>query len=407
MKRFLQNLLMIRNPLNTFPFYYIKERYFLIFAICLSAFFIRIWGIEYDISSQPNPDGNLYIENALKVVSGQINIGLFRQGNFYPYFLSICFGGLFLVERLLGIVKSPDDFLILNYIANPANLLIYTRFISAVLGVIIVYLTYIAGKRLFDAYIGLISSFFVAFSYIHVQQSHYEKEDMLTSILIIIALLFAISIIKKDKPSLFDFVFCGGFIGLATASKYLAWVGISLFLFACLYHRRTPFFRRYTLLGMLFIPVGFLVGEPFALLDFNRFISDISSMKTVTELGLDLNGQPRWLFYLTEHLKNGIGLPLEVIVLLASIYMIFKRYWLGLILLVYPISLLIFLNYYKAHCSYYLVTAIPFIAILSGWFLNELSQKIKEDWLKNTAVIISAVFIIIPSLINCIRLDYL
>ena len=368
---------------------------------------MRIWGIGFDLSSQPNPDGNLYIESALKVCSGQFNIGLFRQGNLYPYFLSICFSILFIAESLLGIIKTPSDFLILNYIASPSNLLLYTRVISAILGTGVVYLTYLAGKRIFQPSVGIIASFFVAFSYIHVQQSHYEKEDMLTGLLIMVAFLFCIAIIQMHKPSLRNFVLCGIFIGLAIASKYLAWVGIFMFLVACLFHKSSAIPRKYIFLGLFSVPVGFLIAEPFALLNFGKFSADISSMSGVRELGLDRHGMPRGFFYITEHLKNGVGFPLEIIAIAAAVYIFFKCYRTGMILLVYPVSLIIFLSFYKAHAGYYLVAAVPFIAILASWFLNEIIKKINEKRLKNATMILCVYFIITPSFINCIRLNYL
>ena len=128
----------------------------------------------------------------------------------------------------------------------------------------------------------------------------------------LLAFYFAQNICWSGKT--INYINAGLFTGIATATKYngLA-VGISIVvahvLGSSLINWRRLIFSKNLFIGLAMVPVGFLAGNPFALLDYRSFTSDFLYNYIVTPLydGSASTGSSYGKFFL--HFSEIIGFP--------------------------------------------------------------------------------------------------
>jgi hypothetical protein len=119
-------------------------------------------------------------------------------------------------------------------------------------------------------------------------------------------------------------------------------------------------------------------------------------------------GQPVWLFYLTEHLRNGLGTGLEVIALGGIIYAMAKRLPQDWILLAFPLPL--FLTLAKGeNFARYALLLLPFLVIAAARLIYDVTQWAELKWSRHWtwAVIVFAVGLVVPSGLNIARYDFM
>lgn len=245
-----------------------KENLFLI-LILLSSFFLNIYGIKWGLPnterSQLSYSNISEIESALKDISKVIknegwkrselspqeNIIIFtsyfdiiRSYNcdeeyvikrlscmdpskldfnphafIYPTFFLYMIGIVIKIASLFGfiILKSDINF----YLLHPeefAKFYIVGRAIAAIMGVFIVYLTYLLGKKVYNGETGLICALFITLCPVFVVNAHYVKVDVPTTFWFILSILFSIYILKSNEIKWY--IFAGIFAGFAAGTKY-------------------------------------------------------------------------------------------------------------------------------------------------------------------------------------------
>ncbi len=143
------------------------------------------------------------------------------------------------------------------------------RALTALLGTLAVFVTYLAGQRLLTR-IGLVAALFLAVAALHVQQSHYITVDATTALFTACAAFFALGMPVVGRDS-FPIMLVGSSVsaGLAAGTKYNAGLVIAMPLVALALAGGHPMRRRLAAaLGALAACVlTFLITTPFALLD--------------------------------------------------------------------------------------------------------------------------------------------
>ena len=360
-------------------------------------------------------DENNFVETALRFGSGNLEPQSLKHGSLLTYFLLFGYGVYYLILKFLGLVASPAGFA-LEYIKNPTTFYIIGRTIVALFGTGVVYLTYLIGNKLFNKRVGILSAFFVAFSFLHVNMSINIKADIPAEFFLLFAYLFSLNIIfskeKNSKSKYLYYILTGLLIGLATATKYFSLLGCLFFFLAhILSYPKSKckdmksilkyIFDKKILIGSFFILVGFFIGEPFAFINPRIFIGGLSELFTeYIVLNENLNSQ---LFFFVGHFKNSIGVPLAICIIVGLIFTIIKSSTKGLILISYPfaLSLVIFLS---RGFTYHLISVFPFLFILSAFLIDSILTFIFKK--KSIPLIIGLVgfLMLIPSFLNTIRL---
>ncbi len=99
------------------------------------------------------------------------------------------------------------------------------RWVCAIFGTLSVWLTFLLGRRLFDARVGLLGAALLAAFPRHVLASTEFKPDILVVLLVALTFLWSLDVVRK--PSLRAFLWAGAGVGMAVAAKYTG-VGVAI-----------------------------------------------------------------------------------------------------------------------------------------------------------------------------------
>ena len=256
-----------------------NRRGWLLGAILVAATVLRFWGIRYGLPYIYYPDECSVIHRALAMGSGDLNPHFFEYPALTMYFLAFVYGVSFVIAYLVGWVGSVHDFA-LAFVQDPTYFFLIARGIVALLGVGAVWLVYVLGRRLFDWRIGLTAAALLAVSPEHVGFSHFVKVEGPQTFFVIWTLIAARRVL--ERPTLRQYVLAGILAGVSAAIKY---PGCLTFLAVFMAHLlanwsrgrgwRLFFDKRLWLSGLAMIGV-FLATNPFIVLDFRAFWSDLA-----------------------------------------------------------------------------------------------------------------------------------
>ncbi|MDH4056518.1 MAG: glycosyltransferase family 39 protein [Gammaproteobacteria bacterium] len=177
----------------------------------------------------------------------------------------------------------------------------------------------------------LVSAMLLASSAGFVIQAHLITTDL--PLVFFVLLAFAASQKVFTEGRLRDYALAGLLIGLTGAMKYNGLViGLALPVFHCFRTCRSGVIptiaHPYLFAGVLLVPVGFLLGNPFAIIEFERFAFDLGYLfATSSEFigaGGDALRQPRLFEILADDLAGRILILAAVIAVPVSIVLQFR-----------------------------------------------------------------------------------
>ncbi|HEX7503193.1 MAG TPA: glycosyltransferase family 39 protein, partial [Acidobacteriota bacterium] len=345
------------------------------------------WGLPYHFHS----DEFLLAASAEKLRTTPSVAQLIRQEpRFYLY-------PPVLMYLSIGLVSTSTLFRPFDH-SDPASLKLFyllARGIVAVFGLATVFMLYFLGSRLYSRTAGLLAAFFLAFTVLHVRDSHFFCTDVpMTFFLVLILYLCADIVEKKDLKA---YLLTGIATGIALATKQTALLVIPVILAAHLISiwsgRGHSFPERWLALFSIsslkklavvlgITAIAFLIANPFVVMNPAQFIT--RSLKTF-EYVKGAN-QPQWSFqftgatagyWFTNLLYYGMGPALEILCLWGVLWALWKRKWAdGLIfsfLAVYFVS--IGFGYMKF--IRYAIPLLPFLCLLGARLAAELYEIVK------------------------------
>lgn len=254
-----------------------------------------------------------------------------------------------------------------------ASLIFAGRVVSCIAGSASILLIYYIGSRLLDRTAGLIAAAFLAVFPLHVTCSRYVKEDALLTFFVLCAVALVVKALhtKQHRWVLFAGICCG----FAASVKYSGLISFFvLWGYPWLVSKRViPDWTslRWTIFATLLLPVGFLIGTPYSVLDYPKFLKDFVSERDHMIEGHSsavTAASQFWLFHFRHSLTTGIGLPALALACL-GFGMVLKQfrivglYIIALILLFYLPA-----EYVRAKPApqpeRYVLPTVPFIALL-------------------------------------------
>ena len=99
------------------------------------------------------------------------------------------------------------------------------RLVCAIFGTLSVWLTFLLGRRLFDARVGLLGAALLSAFPRHILASTEFKPDILVVLLVALTFLWSLDVVRQ--PNLRAFLWAGAGVGLAVAAKYTG-VGVAI-----------------------------------------------------------------------------------------------------------------------------------------------------------------------------------
>ncbi len=306
----------------------------LTFAVTLSiALALRLYGVEWDSGYPftPHPDerailmrvGELSLPSVGEVGSlldadeSPLNPRWFPYGSF-PLYLLKGFQGL--LSALPGV--EIHDLRVLG------------RGLSALADTATVALVYLLGARLYGRREGLLAALFVTLAVLHVQLSHFFAVDTIMAACAVAAVYLLARVAREGRAR--DSLAAGVVIGLGIATKVTLAPIYGAFVMAHLIYalglldggetdRRSLADRVLSaasgmLLGGALSVVAFAAVQPYAFLDFARFMGDVVEQSEMVRRIRDypytrqyVDTTPYW-YHVRQLATWGLGLPLGIVV---------------------------------------------------------------------------------------------
>lgn len=276
-----------------------------LWAILALALGVRLFGLNWDHGSNFHPDERRIAE----AVSGmsfrplQLNPRFFAYGSFPLYMTrAACSVASFVDSRLGGYDGA----------------VLVGRALGAVWGTGAVLLVFLLGRRLFGRSTGLLAAALAATAVLPVQNAHFATNDIPLSTLVLLSLWLAVRAV--DGGRLRDLALAGAVAGLALATKVSALpLLLPLGLVAMVRWIPRRDWTRLVAWGAAAggaAALGFVVGQPYAVIDFNAFLHDVvEQSRMVRNAGLfpytnQYVGVPKVVYDLREMVLWGMGPPL-------------------------------------------------------------------------------------------------
>ena len=214
------------------------------------------------------------------------------------------------------------------------------RAISAFADAATVATVFVLGWRVYGRGVGLLAATLTALAVLHVQLSHFFAVDTLAALFSVAALFFLYRVARHGR--LRDSALAGVLIGLGLATKVSLFPIVAAFGIAHLLHvigaldgasgQSRAFSIRLSnalwgaLAGAVAIGAVFLLTQPYAVLDLNRFLADVSEQSEMVRRIRDypytrqyVDTTP-YLYHARQLAAWGLGWPLGVVALAGLAY---------------------------------------------------------------------------------------
>lgn len=382
----------------------------LVVGIFLLALGLRLYGISFGLPYKYHSDEEVLVLHALKFGTGDLNPHWFLYPSLYMYLLFFLYGIFFIVGKILGVFHTTFDFVTL-YFTNASAFYLIGRSATALLGSITSVLLYLIGKRLFNEKVGMIAAFFLATTFLHIQDSHYITTDVPMTFMLTVSFYFCARVLLDGDTKYY--ILAGLFAGLAGATKYTGII-IVLSLLCAHFLRVIDRKERWTEtilhkklgLGSLFVFVGFLIGCPYSILDFETFWIFIIGNFQQSKVGwLGSGHEAAWLKVFSSYLKNGLGIPLEILSLAGVAHCLILRKKEGLLLISFPMVYYLLMAGSRLNLERYWIPIFPMMVLVGAKLIVDLISKIPFH-VKGYAVLVVGLVMISPA-IGVVKYDYL
>jgi Dolichyl-phosphate-mannose-protein mannosyltransferase len=324
---------------------------------------LRAWGIKQGLPYAYNVDEDAhFVPPAIGMFGHNYNPGYFLNPPAYTYLLHLVFAVWFGGRGGVGHA----------YAAHPTEVFVVGRATAGVLGVIAVWLLYLAGARLFDRRTALLSAALLAFAFLPVFYSHLALNDVPTLAPVALGLLGTALALRGGR--VWHYALAGAGVGLAAATKYTGGIVLLPLLAVAGLQLAEPRARRAALVGLGVALVSalafFLIANPFAAIDFHQFREGVRSQANASagsdggKLGLTQNSG---IVYYLWTFTWGLGWAPAIAALLGGVLLIPRDWRMALILVPAPIVFLIFMGTQQRYFGRWLMPVLPIAALLAAY----------------------------------------
>jgi 4-amino-4-deoxy-L-arabinose transferase-like glycosyltransferase/DNA-binding beta-propeller fold protein YncE len=373
-----------------------RIRWWWVVSLFLLALSVRLFRVDWDQHHFFHPDERAigFAIDRLSFSPLQLNPHFFAYGSFLLYVIKG-------VTAALGNV-SPS---LRGFDAS----IFAGRVISAVCGAGTAALIAMLGARLYGRRIGMLAGFLMAATVLHVQNSHFATSDVPLAFLVLLTLNFLVRVVESG--SLRHYLAAGFAAGLAVATKFSALpillpIGIAV-LYRWMVEGRKPRVLLWGAGALLLLVVGFGLGQPYAILDFHAFRSDIvEQSRMVRHAGLlpytnQYIGVPKYLYDLEQMIFWGMGPPLGLAAvagtILCCIVAVRKRRMAEAVLLSWVLPFFAITGSFDIKFPRYLLPIYPLLILwgtvgLEAWATRNRIGKLAEGFVLAATVVWLAAF---------------
>jgi len=382
----------------------------------------RFWGLGFGLPhTQARPDETYIIDIARAFLRGQVPPPYYDYPWLYMWALTGLYVGYYVWGLATGAFHSVAD-LLASWPVHWAPFFLLSRALSATLGSATVVVVFRIGQRLWGDAAGLVAAFFLGVAFLHVRDSHFGTTDVAMTFLIMLSISLLLDAHLEDRRS--KFVMAGAVAGLAAATKYNA-VLLPVVMLASQILRalelptgrlRAALDRRWLWFGVPFALLV-LVGIPFVLVDFSRFLAVMLSLADSMAVGTpSIALDSGWLHHVKFSLRYGLGLPLLGFGLGGAAALVVSEPKVAARLLSFPVTYYLVAGAVKNLFFRYAMPVVPFLCLTAAYLLCRTvagllawrrTSNAAPSWVFVAAISIGAVAIAAPSALSVWRFDRL
>lgn len=368
-----------------------------VFAI---TFLVRFWGIWFDLPEIYTTEEYKVVNYALRMGARRsLNPEFFNYPSLYLYFTLFVSGIYFVIGRLFGLFSSAQDFAY-SFIRNPSHIYLIMRFFSAFWSTLSVFMVYLLGKELYNKKTGTLAMLLIAFIPSIIISSHEIRPNIPSLLFVSIAFYFLIK--YHNSGTLKYFYLSGIFSGLATSVFYNAFpIALLLVIVYWLRNGCIKIFAQKMWFGIFLAILFFVLGTPYSVLDYKRFLSDFfaHSSGALSNLPRGILGVLNNIIFVgTEEWQIPL---LGIFCLISVVFLLIERKKENVILLSALALFSLPVAMYHAPGRGYMLPVVALILISAARFLTQLQEVIRVKWL----ITIISVILILPSLAETVKLD--
>ena len=359
------------------------------------------------------PDEEVAIGRALGMVGGDLNPHFFDWGSLTLYLFALSFSAAAWIHDHV----APSGPLAVS------DYYIVARAIVMIAGSLTIVVLFRLARIVTDDVTAAIAAFFLAVVPLHVRESHFAMTDTLMTFLATLALLLLVRAFHEAADGsgqrsqvLIGFAAAGLTAGLATATKYSAGALAAPMAVAqvLLVPRAVADSRWWRIwmpsavfLGAMIL--GFLVGTPYAVLDYPAFsegvLFDIQHL--ASGHGPDLGAA--WIYHATRTLPAGLGVPICLAAIVGVFALVKQRWRDALIVLVFCAALYGSMANGRTVFFRYVLPLVPAICLSAAagvrWAAAWLAARTRLA--PATVAAVAAVAVAATASVNSVRFDQL
>jgi len=383
----------------------------IVLVIILLSFLVRIWGIDFGLPYKHIVDEEAIVYRAFYTGANQLQPLRYIYTPFVPYIVLFEYGIFFTAGYILGFFGSTSEFFI-SYLKDPTTFFLIARVTLALFGVATVWLVWIIGKKFFNEVVGVIAALFLAFTFLHVKESHYIKEDVIAGFFVLTTFYFSLKIMKYGK--LKSYMWAGITFGFALGAKYQSALILPVILASHFLRAKKVELKKLASFSFTAF-LAYVLTNPYIIIEPKTSIQGLIEESALGRIIYPLHLQSKsvlWWFA-TEHVPQGLGWSL----FFAGLGGFIVCFWLGLkyktkrnYILIPLLPLIFFISlelWTNVHFARYAVSVLPFFALGAAILLVFLGEKIKKPKAKIVFLVLGSLLLILPSFTRTIKFNRL
>ena len=360
-------------------------------TVLLLAFGLRIWGVGHGLPYAYNADENAhFVTRAIGMFGHDWDPNYYVNPPAYTY----------LVHLALGVWYGGRAGVSNAFAADPTQIWIIARTLSALCGTFAVWLLYLAGARLVDRRVGLLAAGIFAVAFLPVFYAKLALNDVPTLVGVCLGLWGAAGILRDGR--LRDYAWAALGLGLACATKYTGGIVLLAILAAAGAQFAAPGGKAVALRGIAVVAglslLTFVVANPYAVLDFASFWEGLTHQSTASgdaagKLGLTQDSG--YAYYLWSF-GWGLGWMPLFFAIGGAVRLFFDERRLLWMLAPAVILFVLFMGSQERYFGRWLMPVFPFVCVLAAYAAIELA-----DWLGRFSATLRPTFVAAAVVVLC------
>lgn len=341
------------------------------FALTVLALAIRLWGIKGGLPYPGNIDEvNNYVQPAARI----------PEVGFAPFAMYNPVGYTYACWLVFGLLHGFGTGISSTFASDPGALILDARLVSALSGALVVPVIYAAGRIALDRASATAAALLGALAFLPVFYGHISVNDGPALLPVAFALLGAVGILCRGGEGWY--VVAGLSSGLAAGTKYTGIIALAAAIVAALSRTREDGLKR-TLVGLGVMAAttvgGFIATNPYALVDFQRFSGDLSTLDGLQSTRYPGEPQHSAAAYYAWSVSWGFGWVPAAAAFAGLVVLAVRRRALAITLAATPVVLFLFLITKPLFFARYLLPAYPALILLAGCASGTLIHAIARN----------------------------